>query len=151
SGATNWTPIGGVVTIGTADGGAAGCPSFPGRVATTKTPTATTAATATAIAPIFRFRAVRRCFSSCFFHESRSGSVCFVTISKTSLSSSIWASSVPEHGSALRGQRADGRRTDAHDPCGLLGAVAVQVEQDEGGPLTRRDAPEHREDVFADV
>src|SRR5207247_5110405 len=83
--------------------------------------------------------------------ESRSGSVLLVTISKTSLSSSIWASCGAEHGSALRGQRADGRRTDAHDPCGLLGAVAVQVEQDEGGPLTWRDAPEHLQHGRTDI
>ena len=42
---------------------------------------------------------------------------------------------------ALRRERADGRRTDAHDPRSVLGAVAVQIEQHEGGPLPRRALP----------
>jgi len=74
-----------------------------------------------------------------------------VTISKTSLRSCIGASFAAEHGSTLRGQRADGRRTDAHDPCGLVGAVSVQIEQDEGGSLSWGEVPEHPQDVLADV
>jgi hypothetical protein len=61
------------------------------------------------------------------------------------------ASRGAEHGSALRGQRADGRRTDAHDLCGPLGAVAVQVEQDEGRPLPRRQLEEHPANVFPEI
>jgi hypothetical protein len=59
--------------------------------------------------------------------------------------------SFAEHGSALRRERADGRRTDAHDPCGLLGAVAVHVEQDEGGALARREVEQHATDVLPEV
>src|SRR5881396_2982889 len=153
SGATSCAPIGGVVTNGTL--GAGGLVTEvvpePGRDTSAKAPIAIAAAAATTIAPSRRFRGLRRCRSSCLFHESRSGSVCWVTMSKTSLRSCIGASFAAEHGSPLRGERADGRRTDAHDPCGLSGAVAVQVEQDEGGPLAWRDAPEHREHVFANV
>src|SRR5262245_8581179 len=104
------------------------------------------AATA-ANAPSLRLRATLRCRPPCSFHASRSGSVCLVTISKTSISSAMRASR-PEHGTALRRERADGRRTDAHDPCGLLGAVAVHVEQDEGGALPWRQLEQHPPDVL---
>src|SRR5439155_7110502 len=151
-GATSCAPIGGVVTTGTL--GAGGLVTEvvpePGRDTSAKAPIAIAAAAATAIAPIRRFRDLCRCRSSCFFHESRSGSVCLVTISKTSLRSCIGASSA-EHGPALRGERADGRRTDAHDPCGLSGAISVQIEQDEGGSLPWGEVPEHPQDVLADV
>ena len=93
----------------------------------------------------------RRWRRSCSCHASRSGSVLFVTISKISFSSAMGASCISEYGTALRRERADGRRTDAHDPCGVLGSVAVQVEQDEGGPLPRREGQEHPTNVFADV
>src|SRR5436309_2484478 len=153
SGATSCAPIGGVVTNGTL--GAGGLVTEvvpePGRDTSAKAPIAIAGAAATTIAPSRRFRDLRRCRSSCLFHESRSGSVCLVTMSKTSLRSCIGASFAAEHGSPLRGERADGRRTDAHDPCGLSGAVSVQIEQDEGGSLPWGEAPEHPQAVLADV
>src|SRR5205809_6105656 len=153
SGATSCAPVGGVVTNGTL--GAGGLVTEvvpePGRDTSAKAPIAIAAAAATTIAPRRRFRDLRRCRSSCLLRESRSGSVCWVTMSKTSLRSCIGASFAAEHGSPLRGERADGRRTDAHDPCGLSGAVSVQIEQDEGGSLPWGEAPEHPQDVLAYV
>src|SRR6266508_6230260 len=108
-------------------------------------------AAATANAPILLFLDDRRCRFSCSRHESTSGSpICLVVISNTSLRSGIRAS-LSEYGTALRRERADGRRTDAHDPCGLLGAVAVHVEQDEGGALTAREAEQQLSDVLPQV
>jgi hypothetical protein len=63
----------------------------------------------------------------------------------------LTAAPFTEHGSPLRRERADGRRSDAHDPCGVLGSVAVQVEQDEGGSLPRGEREEHPADVVADL
>src|SRR3990170_7535562 len=106
---------------------------------------------ATANAPSFLFRFARRWRCSCSLHASRSGSVCLVTISKTSLSSSTATSRGSEYGSALRGEGSHGRGPDAHDPRGLLGAVAVHVEQDEGGALARREREQHLPDILPEV
>src|SRR4029453_443346 len=102
-------------------------------------------------APPFLLRLALRWRFSCSRHESRSGSpICLVVISNTSLRSGIRAS-LSEYGTALRRERTDGRRTDAHDPSGLLGVVAVQVEQDEGGALARREAEQDPAEVFPQV
>src|SRR5262245_36191219 len=125
--------------------------SVEGRVATKRSTIAAAIAATATNAPAFRLRAFLRCRSSCCFHASRSGSVCLVTISKTSISSAIVRASLSEYGSALRRERTDGRRTDAHDPSGLLGAVAVHVEQDEGGALARRQLEQHATDVLPEI
>ena len=61
------------------------------------------------------------------------------------------ASCGAEYGPTLRGEGAHGRGPDAHDPRGLLGAVVVQVEQEEGGTLPRRQSLEHPTNVFAEL
>src|SRR6266545_7464096 len=103
------------------------------------------------IAPIFRLRATRRCRLCCSPQAPGTGSVLLRTISKTSLSSGMRAPCPSEHGSALRGEPPDGRPADAHDPCRLLRAVAVHVEQDEGGALPRRQAEQEPVDVFSEL
>ena len=56
-----------------------------------------------------------------------------------------------EYGPALRGEGSNGRWADAHDPSGLLRAVVVQVEQEEGGTLPGRQHEEHPTNVFAEL
>src|SRR5262245_53113648 len=81
-----------------------------------------------------------------------SGSVLLDTISKTSLSSGMRTSGdASEDGTPLGREGPDGRRADAHDPSGLLGAVAVHVEQEEGGALARRQVEEQLPDVLAEL
>jgi hypothetical protein len=55
------------------------------------------------------------------------------------------------HGTALCGQRTDGRPACANDPCGLFRAVAVHVEQNEGGALAGRQAEQEPADVFSEL
>ena len=138
-----------VVSAGlTAEGASPGVVAFPpGRVARTNATAATPIAAATTSAPTLRLRAVLRCLRSCWFHESWSGSICFVVISNTSLSSAM-RTSCPrsQDGTPLCSERAHGRRADAQDACGLAGVIAVQVEQDEGGALARRQVEQHASD-----
>src|SRR5689334_23107738 len=119
-------------------------------LATTTAITAASAATS-ARAPYFRLRCAFLIVRSCSAQVSLSGSVCCLTISKTSLRSGMGASRSAESGPALRGEGANGRWTDAHDPCGLPRVVVVQVEQEEGGTLPGSQGEEHLANVFAQL
>src|SRR4029079_6899062 len=112
--------------------------------------TAASAATS-ARAPYFRLRCELLIRRSCSAQESCSGSVCCLTISKTSLRSGMGASRSAKSGPALRGEGADGRWTYPHDPCGLPRVVVVQIEQEEGGTLPRSQGEEHLANVFAQL
>src|SRR5688572_10463911 len=144
-----------VSSVGTAPwtaGTSTSVESDAGREATTITAARTAIAATRPIAPSRRLRVARRCRRSCWFQASRSGSTFCETIAKTSLSSGMRASrGASEDGTPLRREGPHGRRADAHDPCGFLGAVAVHVEQEDGGALSRRQVEQQAPDVLAEL
>src|ERR1041385_780988 len=136
----------GVADLGWSAGLLALCPSRVPTTPATATNRPSPATTANVASRSFRLALLWRC--CCSSQGSTSSSTRRVVISNRSFTSCIWTSGDPEYGSALRSERADGRGSNAHDPRGLLRAVAVHVEQDEGCSLSGGELEQHLSKVL---
>src|SRR5215207_1738457 len=109
----------------------------------TTTAAVITRAAASATAPPLRRADRRRCPRNCRSSAPGSGRIFCVAMRNTSCTSGIPRSFLRSEGPAALGRQGpDGRGTDAQDARRLLGRVAEQIHEQEGGSLANREAEE---------